>query len=287
MSRGEGRRSPAVVLNLAPTGMVPTRAMSRTVPLQPDEIVRDVLAAADLGITVAHIHARDERGDPTHRRDVYGRIIGPLREARPDLVICASCSGRLVGDVDARADVLNLEDDLAPDMASLTLSSLNFARTASVNAPDTIRRLAERMRERGITPELEVFDLGMANIVRYLLDRDIIAPPLYVNVLFGNVATAQADFSDIGAVVGKLPHGTLWSLGGIGTAQLPVLGAAVAMAPGVRVGLEDNLWLDDGRSVPATNLDLVRRVHQVADAMGRSVMSSDDFRVAMRLERRA
>ena len=113
-----------LVLNLAPTGVVPTRDMSPHVPLQPDEIVADVLAAAEAGITIAHLHARDVRGAPTYRREVYARIIGGIRERAPDLVICVSCSGRQARLFEQRAEVLDLDGDLKPDMASLTLSSL-------------------------------------------------------------------------------------------------------------------------------------------------------------------
>jgi uncharacterized protein (DUF849 family) len=270
--------SAPLIINLAPTGMVPTREMSGHVPLQPDEIVRDVIQTTELGITIAHVHARDETGRPTHSKEVYARIIGGIRERRPDLVICVSCSGRQAISVEQRAQVLELEGDLRPDMASLTLSSLNFARQPSVNAPETIRELAQRMLDRGIVPELEVFDLGMANMIRYLYEREWLRAPLYANVLFGNVASAQADLLEIAAVINRLPAGTTWGLAGMGAAQLPVAALAAAWAPAVRIGLEDNLWLDRERSQPATNLELVERVHKVAAAVGRPIMAPLEFR---------
>ena len=155
-----------LIINLAPTGMVPTRDMNRHVPITPREIVADVLAAAAIGIAMVHIHARDEDGEPTTDRETFARIIGGIREEREDLVICATTSGRNGASIDQRLEVLDLPEDLRPDMASLTLSSLNFSRQASVNAPDTIRALAERMAERGVKPELEAFDLGMVNTSR-------------------------------------------------------------------------------------------------------------------------
>ncbi len=215
-----------LIVNFAPTGMVPTRDMSPHVPLQPDEIVRDVLQAARLGLTIVHLHARDENGEPTHCKEVYARIIGGIREHRPELIVCVSCSGRRFADLEHRSQVLELTGDLQPDMASLTLSSLNFPRQASVNAPDVVRGLAERMRDCGIRPELEIFDLGMANMLNYLVSRNLVQRPLYANLLFGNLATAQADFLDIGAVVSKLPEGTLWSLAGLGSVQRRACGLA-------------------------------------------------------------
>jgi len=273
----------SLILNLAPTGMVPTRRMSPHVPLQPNEIVADVLAAAEIGVTIVHLHARDEDGEPTHRKEVYARIIGGIRDVRPDLMICVSCSGRKVQRPEDRADVLGLSGDLKPDMASLTLSSLNFPRQASTNAPDTIAYLAKEMLERGILPEIEIFDLGMANVLHFLQDRGLVTRPAYANLLFGNLATAQADFLEIGAVVSRLPTGTIWSLAGIGASQLPVAAMAAAAAPGVRIGLEDNLWLDAGRTRLARNVELVERVHALAALMDRPVMPSNDLRAALQV----
>jgi uncharacterized protein (DUF849 family) len=272
----------SLILNLAPTGMVPTRSMSPHVPLQPEEIVADVLRAADAGITIAHLHARDEQGEPTHHKEVFARIIGGIRDKRPDLVLCVTCSGRRVPRAEDRAAVLDLEGDLKPDMASLTLSSLNFSRQASVNAPDTVAFLARRMRERGIVPEFEIFDFGMVNVLSHLLDGGLVSSPPYANLLFGNLATAQADLLEMGAVVSRLPAGTIWSLAGLGAAQLPVAAIGAAFAPGVRIGLEDNLWLDSARTRLATNRDLVERVHRLAELMGRRVMTAEEFRKTLR-----
>jgi 3-keto-5-aminohexanoate cleavage enzyme len=272
-----------LILNLAPTGMVPTRTMSPHVPLQPKEIVADVLAAADVGITIAHLHARDENDEPTTSREVYARIIGGIRERRPDVIICVSCSGRRAQRPEDRADVLELEGDLKPDMASLTLSSLNFSRQASVNAPDTVAFLAERMRERDIFPEVEIFDLGMANVLHYLQERGLVPKHAYANILFGNIATAQANLLEIGTVASRVPTATTWSLAGLGAAQLPVAAVASAMAPAVRIGLEDNLWFDSHRTRFATNVELVERVHRFAQLLGRPIMTANAARELLRI----
>jgi uncharacterized protein (DUF849 family) len=277
---------PPLILNLAPTGMVPTRKRSEHVPLQPDEIVDDVLRCADEGITIAHLHARNTRDEPTHSKKVYARIIEGIRERRPDLILCVSCSGRQSPEFAPRAEVLDLDGDLAPDMASLTLSSLNFPSQASVNSPDVVVALAERMGERGIRPEVEIFDLGMVAVLHRLQERELLPEPAYGNLLFGNLATAQADLPDIGALLSRLPDGTIWSLAGLGSAQLPVAGVGAAAAPGVRIGLEDNLWLDAERSAPATNLELVRRVHALAEANDRAIATPAELRQVLELPSR-
>jgi uncharacterized protein (DUF849 family) len=272
-----------LILNLCPTGMVPTRDMSLHVPLTPAEIVRDILACADVGITSVHIHARDEGGAPTHRREVFAEIIAGVREVRSDVVLGVTTSGRTDPSIEPRSEVLTLTGDLRPEMASLTTSSLNFARSASVNAPDVVRGLAERMRDTGIKPELEIFDLGMARYVGYLVERGVLESPLYAHVFFGNVATAHAELSDMAAMVSALPPDTIIGFGGIGRAQRVTTSVAVAMGYGARIGLEDNLYVDYARTALATNVGLVRLVHEVARHHERRLMSGDALRDLLRL----
>jgi uncharacterized protein (DUF849 family) len=272
-----------VIVNLAPTGMVPTKALTPHVPLTPDEIVSDAAKCVDAGITSVHVHARDDDGLPTYRKDVYARIIGGIREHTPDLVVCVSCSGRNWPELERRAEVLELEGDLKPDMASLTLTSMNFARTASVNEPKIVQGLAERMRDRGIKAELEVFDLGMANYAGYLIERGLLTPPFYANVFLGNVASAQATLLEMGVLINALPSGVSWSAGGIGDAQLPVNAIAIAYGGGVRVGIEDNWWFDTARTKLATNAELVERVGKFAQLHGREVMPPAAFRTILEL----
>lgn len=253
------------LLNFTPTGMIPMRDMNPHVPITPEEIVHEVREAAALGVNMVHLHARDpETGRPTHRKEVYGTIIRSIRSAFPDLVIGVSTSGRNWPEFEKRAEVLDLEGLEKPDLASLTLSSLNFNAEASVNHPDTIQRLARRMLERGIMPELEVFDAGMINYARYLERKGLLKPPFYFNLILGNIACAQADPLHLGVMIRDLPAGSLWSAGGVGRAQLPVNVMALAAGGGVRVGLEDNLWIDDARTRPASNRELIARTLEIA-----------------------
>lgn len=272
------------VFNLAPTGLIPTKAMNPSVPITTSEIVEQVLECAELGVNMVHLHARDpatgaHSSDPDH----YAPIVTGIRHHAPELVICLSTSGRGGIGPERRAAVLDLADAARPDFASLTLSSLNFTHEASLNGPDTVQFLARRMGERGIRPELEVFDLGMANYLGYLLGRGLIAPPYYVNIILGGVATAQADLLHLGLLVRELPPRSLWSGGGMGHAQLTVNTLALAAGGGVRVGLEDNLWLDAGRTRLATNRALVERVLETATLLGRRPYTAGELRAVLGL----
>ncbi len=265
-------------LSLAPTGMVPRRNDSPHVPLTPHEIADQVLECAEVGVTSVHLHARDVNGDPVWQKEYYAEIIYLIRASRPEIVICVSTSGRSVSDVKKRSDVLDLEGDLRPEMGSLTLASMNFAQSASVNSPETVQYLASAMLERGIVPELEVFDTGMVNYLSYLIHKGFLKAPFVVNLILGGIATAQLHPLELGLLLQRLPEESLWSVGGIGRAQLPANLLGLAAGGGVRVGLEDNLHLDDARAALATNKKLVERVVTIAELMGKRVMSSTEFR---------
>lgn len=272
-----------VILNLTPTGMVPTKEMTPHVPITVAEIVEDVRRCAELGITMVHLHARDLEGRPTHDLMVYSKIIGGIREFAPDLVICVSLSGRTTPEVALRAEPLLLIGDLKPDMGSLTLSSMNFSSQASINSPDTVKELARRMADKGILPELEIFDLGMANYAKYLAEKKLLQAPYYANVFLGNIAGAQLDLAHAGLLIRDLPKDCLWSMAGIGDAQLPANLLGLAMGAGVRVGLEDSIYTDATRTELASNLQQVSRIHQIADRIGRKVMKPAALRALLYL----
>jgi 3-keto-5-aminohexanoate cleavage enzyme len=259
-----------LILNLAPTGMVPTKSMNPNVPVTPEEIVEDCCRCADLGASILHVHARDEAGAPTYRREVYARIIGGIRERKPEAIICVSLSGRNFPEIEKRSEPLLLSGDLKPDMASLTLSSLNFLRQESVNAPETIQRLAGAMAEAGVRPELEVFDLGMMNFANYLIDKGLLTPPHYFNFMLGNIASCQTDPLHLGALIASLPTKSYWASGGLGENQLAANTLGILHGNGVRVGLEDFIWMDKQRSVPASNVSMVERVVELSGILGRS-----------------
>ncbi|HWR97936.1 MAG TPA: 3-keto-5-aminohexanoate cleavage protein [Candidatus Methanoperedens sp.] len=282
-SRGPAPRAVKVIVNLAPTGLVPTRALAPQAPLSVREIVADVERCVRRGANLVHLHARDGRGRPTWRREVYARIIGGIRERCPDLPLCVSLSGRVSGRFEERTDALRLRGDLKPDLASLTLGSLNFARGAGVNTPEMIRRLAECLAEREIKPELEVFDLGMLNYAHYLIDRGLLRPPHYFNLLLGGVASAQATPGHLGQLLAALPPASIWAGAGFGDRQLPMNTLGLLYGHGVRVGLEDTLWFDAARRTPATNEMLVDRIVRLAAILGRKIAAPAEVRARLGL----
>lgn len=262
-----------LLINFTPTGVVPTKKDTMFVPVDPTEIIEEVHQAYEIGITLVHLHARDKDGGTTYAPDVYGEIFDGLRKHCPDLVLCASLSGRGCSVFEQRVQVLQLQ----PDMGSLTLGSLNFQNGASVNSPDIIQGLIERMAQFGVKPELECFDSGMINYAKYLIGKGKLSPPYYFNLLFGSIASTQADIAHAGLMIRDLPENSYWALAGLGNAQLKMNTLAIAFGGGVRVGLEDNIWFDAGRKTKATNIDLLKRIHCLAEVFERPVMTPSIF----------
>ena len=274
-----------VIINFAPTGMIPTKEVTPHVPVTVQEIIEDVHEAVEAGITSVHLHARDNKtGEPACTAEIYSDIITGIRKFSQDLVISVSLSGRTFKEFEQRAEPLRLEGEAKPDMGSLTLSSVNFNREPSVNSPDMIQALAAEMKRRGILPELEAFDAGMINYAKYLERKGLLEPPHYFNLLLGNIACAQADLLHAGIMIRDLPPHSFWSLAGIGDSQLMMNSIAIAAGGGVRVGIEDNIWYDPDRTRLTRNIDLIRRIHILAKCNGREIMTPAELRKLLKLE---
>ncbi|WP_235294813.1 BKACE family enzyme [Portibacter lacus] len=262
-----------LIINFVPTGMIPSKLQNPKVPISPQEIIEDVHRAYEKGITLVHLHARDETGIPTYKSAVYREIVEGVKKYCNDLVICLSLSGRNFNELDKRSEAL----ELGVDMGSLTLSSLNFPQQASVNSPEMIFGLCERMKETGTNPELEIFDLGMINYSKYLIKKGMISGPLYYNIILGNISSLQLDPTQIGIAIQSLPANSYWSLGGIGDTQLRANVIAIALNGGVRIGLEDNIYYDMNREIKASNMDLIERIHRIAAEFDRPIMKAKTF----------
>jgi uncharacterized protein (DUF849 family) len=261
----------SVVINFCPTGMVPTKKMNASVPISVSEIVEETQAAFEKGITIVHLHARNADETPTYKKNVYRDIFEGVRKHCSGLIVCGSSSGRNWPEFEKRSEVL----ELMPDMCSLTLSSLNFMHQASVNEPDMIVRLALKMKEYGVVPELECFDVGMINYGKYLMRKGVLEGPHYWNLLFGNIAGMQANLATLAAALQEIPHTDCVALAGLGQDQLKINALAISMGLGVRIGLEDNLWFDEKKTIPATNLMLLERVHRVMEIHEKQCMASE------------
>lgn len=274
---------PKLIINAAITGMIPTRKNSPHVPLSPKEIIEDAVRCIRAGASIVHLHARDEDGEPTYRKELYEGMILGIRERCPEAILCVSTSGRRHNSFDCRSAPLELEGKAKPDMGSLTLGSLNFPEQASVNTPEMIEALALKMSERGIIPEIEAFEPGMIHAVKVLMLRGVLTGPLYVNILLGSLYASPATLFDLSCMVKSLPPSAHWAAAGIGRFQLNMNTAAILMGGHVRVGLEDNLYYDHARRNLATNEQLIRRVVRLSSELGREVAKPCEARAMLGL----
>lgn len=275
-----------IIVNFAPTGVLMQKEDTPYIPITPEEIIEDVRRAYEIGITSVHLHARDRTtGKPCWEKEIFEEIILGIRECAPDLIIAVTTSGRVYNEFSKRTDVLDLSGMAKPDMASLTLGSLNFIRSTSTNDPKMIWDILNKMNTKGIKPELEIFDLGMINYAEYLTKKGMLHPPHYANIILGNIAGAQPTLLQSGALAVNLPEDTLYSMGAIGRYQLQTNAISIASGHGVRVGLEDNIWYDDERTRLATNEDYLIRIHQIMDLFGKKLCSSSDLRKKLNLEK--
>lgn len=259
------------IINFCPTGTQPTKENSLA-PIHVNEIIDTVLACVETGITMVHLHARDEAEKNTYKAEVYQRIIDGIKVHAHDLVIGVSLSGRYFSERSLRAEVLSLN----PDFGSLTMSSMNFPKAASINDPETILWLIDEMDRYGVIPEIECFDSGMVNYTKYLVSKGVLRAPLYLNIILGNLFNADCNIATISSIVHNLPDNAKVCFGGIGHSQLKANVMGLLEADGVRIGLEDNLYMTEKNL--ATNQQLLARLHRIMDEMAFSVMSPGEFK---------
>jgi uncharacterized protein (DUF849 family) len=270
-----------LIVNAAITGMVPTKKDTKYIPLTVEEIIDDATACVDSGASIVHVHARDKDGAPTYEKEIYSDIITGIRERRPEVILCASTSGRVHNTFEKRSEVLELEGDAKPDMGSLTLGSLNFPKQASINQPDMIQDLATKMKDRGIVPELEAFETGMIQTAKILIKRGVLGKPFCFNLLLGSIYSAPGTLFDLAHMVKSLPPDVHWAAAGIGKFQLKMNFAAILIGGHVRVGLEDNIFYNQDNKELATNVMLIERVVNFAKEIGRPIATPRETRESL------
>ncbi|MCM8820721.1 MAG: 3-keto-5-aminohexanoate cleavage protein [Candidatus Omnitrophica bacterium] len=260
-----------LIINSAITGMVHTKNDTPYLPISIEEVIEESIACCLAGASLIHIHAREETGEPSYKKEIYARIIEGIRKKCPDLIICVSTSGRIYNTFKKRSQCLELKGSVKPDMASLTMGSLNFPEQISINTIEMIENLAMKMKENNIVPEIEVFEPGMIQTAKVLIKKGILTPPFYFNILLGSLYSTPATLPDLVHMVQSLPQGAIWGATGIGRFQMIINFSAILMGGNVRVGLEDNIYYDIKKKNLATNLKLIERVVNFAKEIGREI----------------
>lgn len=266
-------RKEKLIITVALTGNVPTKEMNPNTPVTVDEIVEDIIRCKEAGASVAHIHVRDHKGEPTCERHLYKEILDKLEERDCDIITQLSTGARGGGNTaEWRGQML----DLNAEMASLSTGSSNFPSQVNANSFELIRELAAKMYANNIKPEIEAFDLGMIDNASYLLKEGVLKAPLQFNLVMNVRGSAKGTPRNLLHMVESLPKGSTFTVSGIGASQVPMLTMAMLLGGNVRTGLEDTILYDKG--VLATNIMLIERVKRIAKELGREIATPDEAR---------
>lgn len=267
-----------LIITIAPTGNVPTKALNPHAPLTVAEIVADIRACHERGASVAHIHARNAQLQPTCDRQIYQNIINGIDRERIDIIRQVSTGARGgKNTIDNRGQML----DLNVEMASLSTGSSNFPTSINGNSPELIRALAEKMYANHIKPEIEVFDTAMLYNALYLKKKGVLKGKLHFNLVMNVPGSLPGTPKNLLFLVDALPNDATFTVSGIGRSQISMLTMAIILGGHVRTGIEDILKLD--AHTLATNALLVERIVCIAKAIGRDIATPEEARQILSL----
>jgi 3-keto-5-aminohexanoate cleavage enzyme len=270
-----------VVVTAALTGGVHGKEANPNLPETPEEIGAAAAEAEAAGASVVHVHARRPNGERSFATERFQEIDDAIRAHADDVIVQHSTGGTAAPD-ERRAEPLRT--DPAPEMASLDMGPLNrYDRLTSENTRALVDDLYDEMRERGIKPELEVFNNGHLNEVYGLLERRDLADPVYATLIFGPGTLTRPTPQNFLNMIGDLPTGTTFNTLGFGRHQLPFAAMGILFGGHVRVGLEDNVYYRRGE-LAASNAQLVERVAGLAETLGRPVANTSQAREILGLD---
>ncbi|HOA43123.1 MAG TPA: 3-keto-5-aminohexanoate cleavage protein [Bacillota bacterium] len=256
-----------------------TKEQNPAVPYTIEEIVREAKSAYDAGASIIHLHVRWDDGTPTQDTGRFQEAIDGILEVCPDVIIQPSTGGA-VGMTDAER-LASIEVTPTPEMATLDCGTLNFGGDEIfVNTENTIINFAKIMKEKGIKPEIEVFDKGMVDIALRLDRKGLLVHPLHFDFVLG--VQMSATLRDLAFMVGSIPPGSTWTACGIGRHNFEIAAGAIIMGGHVRVGFEDSLYLAKG-VLAKSNGEMVDKVVQLAKFFGREIATPDEARKILSL----
>jgi uncharacterized protein (DUF849 family) len=298
-----------LIVTAAVTGAIHTPSLSPYFPWTPDQIVEDAVAAHAAGAAVVHVHARDPKtGRPSSDFNIFREIVTKI-SARCDAVICVTTGGSLFMSMEERVRPISV---LQPELASLNSGSINFAiypLAAKLKEPrfdweipylqstedlifsntfKTLKYYAKAMKEAGTKPELEVYDVGMINNIRHLLDLGVMQPPIYMQFVLGILGGIPATTQNLvflyeTAVRAIGEKNFVWSACAAGKAQLPLMAVTMTMGGNTRVGLEDSLYVGPGQ-LAKSSADQVTRVVNIANQLSFEIATADEARSILGLK---
>ena len=295
--------NPNIFITCAITGSGNTQDRSSKIPRSPKQIADSAIAAAKEGAAIVHCHVRDpETGAPSRDPALYRELTERIRDSKTDVVLNLT-SGMggdmffgppsaplpLQNDTDMGSAESRMEPiaDCLPEICTLDCGTMNFGEGDYVmtNTPDMLRTMGRMMTELGIKPEIEAFDTGHLWFAKQLVEEGVIEDPALVQLCMGIPWGAPNDLNTYMAMVNNIPSDWHWSSFSISRDQMPYVAASILAGGNVRVGLEDNIWLE--KDVLATNESLVHKATTIIEAMGSTIMNPEEVRNLLGLTKRA
>lgn len=263
------------ILTVACTGAWPRKTDTPHVPLQPREIADEVIACAQAGASIAHIHVRDDSDNPTMSFDKFKETVGYIREAGCGIVLNLTTSGGL-----GLTDEIRQKPfvELKPEMASYDCGTMNWQHSGIFeNSPRFLESTAQAMAAAGVKPEIEIFDTSWVNNALYYLKTGVLKGPQHFQFVLGAPNGMTATIENLCFLVRMIPAGHTWAALGIGQGHLPIMAAAIAMGGHVRVGMEDNIFMSKG-VLAKSNVDFVERTKRLARELGKEIATPAEAR---------
>jgi uncharacterized protein (DUF849 family) len=290
--------NPKVIISCAVTGAGDTVGKHPAIPVTPRQIADSALEAHAAGAAIVHLHVRDPAtGKAARDPALYREAVGVIRAANADVIINLTAgmggdfffnsanpaSGGPGTDMAGAAERVAHVEELLPEICTLDCGSLNFGDGAFLATADVLRDMARRIQAAGVKPEIECFELGHVWLAKQLIAEGLIDPPPLFQLCLGIPWGAEATTETMLAMRNHLPPNANWAGFAIGRMQMPFVAQAALLGGNVRVGLEDNIWLD--RGVPANNGALVKRAREIVERMGASVATAAEARATLGLKK--
>lgn len=261
-----------LIITAALTGAEVTREQQPALPISPEEIGIAAAECAAAGASIVHVHARNPDGSPTQDKEVYRQIIAEVKK-RCDVIVQVSMGGAVGMTPQERLAPVSLK----PEMATLSMGSVNFGGDVFINHPADIEAFAREMQVQGVKTELEIFDTGMLATAKRWLSKGLLSSPAHIDLVLGVPGGMAGTPQTLMYLLSELPADATWTVTGIGPAQLPMAALCIMLGGHVRVGLEDNIYYRKGE-LAVSNAQLVERVVRIARELERGVATAQEAR---------
>ena len=272
-----------LIITAAICGAEVTKEQNPAVPYTVEEIVREAKSAVDAGAAIVHLHVRYDDGTPTQSRDRFQECEEAILKECPNVILIPSTGGAVGMTPDERLQ--STDTTPLPEMATLDCGTCNFGDEIFDNTMPTMRAFGKRMMERGIKPEYECFEMGHLDTILTMARKgEVPGAPMQFNFVLGVPGCTPATVDNLCWLVKNIPAGSTWTATGIGRYAFQLAAPAIVMGGNVRVGFEDNLYLERG-VLAKSNGDLVDKVVRMAKLLGRPVATSDEAREILGLRK--